>query len=356
MQKLKNILLVFFLLMAFGVSAQQSELVKNYIAQYKDLAIAEMQRTGVPASIKLAQGINETLAGTSNLVMRSNNHFGIKCKSTWTGETVKHNDDARGECFRKYPSPEDSYRDHSDFLKNNQRYASLFGLDPSDYSGWAWGLKKAGYATNPRYALALIKTIEDYGLQDYTLIALGKMPYKTDDVAVASVPAEEIKTISHGGDAAPLTEKKPDIPLIKKTDYPRGEFKINETKVVYVPKGTPFLVIAKEYDVDLAKIFEFNDMPRAEEVDMDRLIYLQRKRKTGIAEYHIVQPGETLHDIAQQQAIRLESLRELNWLKQGEMPAVGEQLSLHKKASVIPKLALNTNYSLLPSAPLKASN
>lgn len=356
MQKLKNIILILLLLASFTLSAQQSELVKSYITQFKDLAIAEMQRTGVPAAIKLAQGINETMAGTSNLVIRSNNHFGIKCKSTWTGESVRHNDDARGECFRKYPSPQDSYLDHSDFLKANQRYAFLFDLDPTDYSAWAWGLKKAGYATNPRYAMALIKTIEDYGLQYYSFAALGKIPDKAFELAVTETPADENKTVNHGGDAMPVTETKPTIPVVRKPDYPIGEFKINETKVVYVPKGTPYLVIAKEYDVDLSKIFEFNDMQRAEEVDRDRLVYLQRKRKTGNSEFHTVQPGETLHDIAQQQAIRIESLIELNWLKPGEVPAIGEQLSLKKKSSGILKLAVKDNYSLIPGNSIKASN
>ena len=329
---------------SLSLRAQQSELVKNYISQFKDLAIAEMQRTGVPASIKLAQGINETMAGTSDLVLRSNNHFGIKCKSTWTGETVKHDDDARGECFRKYPSSLDSYRDHSDFLRGNQRYAFLFALDPTDYSGWAWGLKKAGYATNPRYAMALIKTIEDYGLQEYTLLALGKTLPKDDELAAAAPPADQREAATVGGPSGTA----PAIPAMPKPDYPKGEFRINETKVVYVPKGTSYLAIAREYEVDLSKIFEFNEIPRAEEVDRDRLVYLQRKRKTGNNEFHTVQPGETLHDIAQNEAIRLESLMELNWLRKGDVPAIGEQLSLHRKASTVPRLALNTHYTLLP--------
>ncbi|MBE2229855.1 MAG: glucosaminidase domain-containing protein [Chitinophagaceae bacterium] len=157
---------------SLAVRAQQSEKILRYIETYKDLAIAEMQRTGVPASVKLAQGIHETQAGTSVLVLKSNNHFGIKCKTGWTGETVSHDDDARGECFRKYQSAEASYRDHSDFLKNSKRYASLFTLAPTDYTGWAEGLKKAGYATNPRYIQALVKLIEEYNLQQYTLQAL----------------------------------------------------------------------------------------------------------------------------------------------------------------------------------------
>lgn len=359
MQKLKNLILCFLLFTAVNLSAQQSDLVRNYIEQYKDLAISEMMRTGVPASIKLAQGINETMAGTSDLVMKSNNHFGIKCKSNWSGESVKHNDDERGECFRKYPAPEDSYRDHSDFLRGSPRYAFLFDLDPTDYAGWAWGLKKAGYATNPRYALSLIKTIEDYGLQEYTLIALGKQKDKTTDVAVlteAPSPATVTPSAAPGETAIPKKEIAREETTETVPAYPKGQFKINETKVVYVPKGTSYLAIAKEYDVDLAKLFEFNDMPRTEEVDRDRLIYLQRKRKTGNNEYHIVKQGESILDIAQAEAIRLESLMELNWLKDGEMPAIGEQLNLLKKSSATPRLALNTNYSLLPQAPVRATN
>lgn len=340
MQKRNGAALLIALLFCLNLPAQQSELVKNYISQYKDLAIAEMQRTGVPASIKLAQGINETMAGTSDLVLRSNNHFGIKCKSNWTGETVKHDDDARGECFRKYPSPENSFRDHSDFLRGNQRYAFLFELDPTDYSGWAWGLKKAGYATNPRYAMALIRTIEDYGLQEYTLIAMGRIQSKENPLVVTEQPGMS-------GNGTTTAVIIPDVSPVR-PDYPKGVFKINETKVVYVPKGTSYLALAREYDVDLSKIFEFNEIPRSEEVDRDRLVYLQRKRKTGNSEFHTVRPGESLHDIAQNEAIRIESLMELNWLRKGDVPAIGEQLSLHRKASAVPRLALNTNYNLLP--------
>ena len=170
------------------VFAQQPvEAVTNYINQYRELAIEEMQRTGVPASIKLAQGILETEAGQSELVMKSNNHFGIKCKTSWNGEKVYHDDDARGECFRKYASAEDSYIDHSNYLKNTPRYASLFKLDPTDYKGWAYGLKSAGYATNPKYPQILIKYVEQYNLNDYTLIALGKKS-RTDDMAAARIP------------------------------------------------------------------------------------------------------------------------------------------------------------------------
>src|SRR5215211_4692526 len=160
--KLLTILLVFT---SHFVFAQSVETIQKYIAQFKDIAIAEEIRTGVPAAITLAQGIHETGAGTSDLVIASNNHFGIKCKTEWAGAAVYHDDDAKGECFRKYDDPLDSYKDHSDFLKNRPYYTSLFNLDPIDYKAWAYGLKKAGYATNPKYAYILIKLIEDYDLQ-----------------------------------------------------------------------------------------------------------------------------------------------------------------------------------------------
>jgi flagellum-specific peptidoglycan hydrolase FlgJ len=163
-------ILFFFLLGTTALQAQKSDIVIAYINNYRTIAIAEEQRTGVPAAIKLAQGIHETQAGTSELVRKSNNHFGIKCKSSWMGEKVYHDDDARGECFRSYTEPEQSYRDHSDFLKGSPRYAFLFQLDPTDYKAWANGLRQAGYATNYRYAQILVKLIEEYNLEQYTWV------------------------------------------------------------------------------------------------------------------------------------------------------------------------------------------
>lgn len=341
MQKFRNYILFFLLLTTLISRAQNKEVIENYINTYKGLAIAEMQRTGVPASITLAQGIHESGAGMSQLSLASNNHFGIKCKSNWTGESVKHDDDAKGECFRKYPSATDSYKDHSDFLKNSQRYAFLFSLDPTDYTGWANGLKQAGYATNPKYPQVLIKMVEDYNLQDYTMIALEKNPAEDAIALTINEPQKE------------STEIKIEP---GKIIYPDGEFKINDTKVVYLKKETSFLAIARQYDIDLSKIFEFNEIPRIEETEKDQLIYLQRKRKTGNNQFHIVQPGETLHDIAQQEAIRLESLKELNWLKEEEKPAVGEKLSLQSKSASMPKLAVKESYSLTPATKSPGSN
>lgn len=343
------IVTIFLAVFSFLARAQQNPVVLEYINTYKELAIAEMQRTGVPASVKLAQGIHETMAGTSNLVIKSNNHFGIKCKSNWTGESVSHDDDARGECFRKYPSATDSYRDHSDFLKNSQRYASLFLLEPTDYQGWANGLKKAGYATNPRYPSIIIKLIEDYKLQDYTLIALGKMERPSEAGQAVKNAEESAEPVLNSKDG----QKESGSAGLKERiwpEYPNGEFKINETRVIFIKQGTSYLSIAQQFNIPLAKLFEFNELNPAEAADTDQLLYLQRKRKTGKTDYHIVRPGETLRDIAREEAMRLESLLEYNLLSTGQQPAVGERLSLRAKAGAMPKLAAKENYSTSPSA------
>ncbi|MES1215938.1 MAG: glucosaminidase domain-containing protein [Bacteroidota bacterium] len=345
--------MLFLLVVSKLLVAQDADAIQHYISDYKELAIEEMLRTGVPASIKLAQGIHETEAGESDLVKKSNNHFGIKCKNTWTGESVTHDDDARGECFRKYDNAEDSYKDHSDFLKNSPRYSGLFKLDPTDYEDWAWGLKKAGYATNPKYPQILIKLIEDYNLNDYTLIALGK---KKDDPQglladnnikpppqVYSSPAETIDKANSGDAASRLKQKV--------QDYPSGEFKINETKVFFASKGSSYLTIATQYNIPLARIFEFNDMPQQEIVDRDQLIYLQRKRKTGNNEFHTVEAGETLFDISQEEAIRLESLLAYNMLGDGQQPAIGEKLYLKTKAPSVPRLTLKSDYNIYNNSP-----
>jgi flagellum-specific peptidoglycan hydrolase FlgJ len=149
------------------ITQRQRVNVQEYIKRFSPIAIEEMHRTGVPASIKLAQGISESGAGSSRLAVEGNNHFGIKCKKEWTGPTISHTDDLPNECFRKYASPEESYRDHSDFLRTRSHYAFLFQLDPLDYKGWAYGLKKAGYATAPQYPQALLQVIELYELYQY---------------------------------------------------------------------------------------------------------------------------------------------------------------------------------------------
>jgi hypothetical protein len=296
--------------------SQNSSDIANYIGTYKDMAIAEMQRSGVPASITLAQGIHETLAGTSELVRKSNNHFGIKCKEGWTGSVVYHDDDRRGECFRGYDNPQDSYRDHSDFLRSSQRYGFLFRLDPLDFESWARGLSKAGYATNVHYSDILIRLIRDYQLQQYSLIALGKTnpPQYGDASATGSPNAEE------------------------KVNYPSGEFQINRTRVIYAKSGCSLLGLAEQYGIPLGRLIEFNELDQQDILSRNQLIFLQRKRKQGNTEFHAVLSGEKLYDIAQAEGIRLESLLELNRLSPTDQPAPGEKIYLQSSAPARPRL------------------
>ncbi len=356
MKRLMKPLYLVLLLLMFtrlnGFGQQNSEAVTSYITHFRELAIEEMQRTGVPASIKLAQGILETEAGQSDLVLRSNNHFGIKCKTSWTGEKVYHDDDARGECFRRYPSAEDSYKDHSNYLKSTQRYASLFKLDPTDYKGWAYGLKSAGYATNPKYPQILIKFIEQYNLNDYTLIALGRKS-RPEDMAVNTQPApKETKTnsgspfldnisITTTTGAAPDEQPAVKVATPPSVVYPENEFSINNTRVVYVKAGTSLLSIAEKHDVKYSWLLDFNEIKEGtDELTKDQLIFLQRKRKQGQKEFHIVQPGEDLYTISQAEGLRLESLLVYNQLSMDMKPAPGEKLYLQQNGPSRPRLAL----------------
>jgi LysM repeat protein len=338
-----QILLIILSLSSRGF-AQTPEQVNAYINTYKFLAIAEMQRSGVPASIILAQGIHETSAGTSELVIASNNHFGIKCKATWTGQTVYHDDDAKGECFRSYAIAADSYRDHSDYLKQSPRYAFLFKLNPQDYEGWAYGLKKAGYATNIKYSQILIKLIEDYDLEKYSLIAMGKLP--AEQQPEEGSLAGEMMRASLPGFTDSSIQKTAPAGL-----YPDGTFSINAAKCIYVKAGISLLSLSNKYDIPLAHLLEFNDMNQENILGNDQLIFLQRKRKQGFTAIHIVQPGESLYSICQSEGIRYESILEFNRLKPGEEPAPGEKIYLQTTAGNKPALKNSVSIkSTIPSS------
>ncbi len=329
------LLLICFVCSHSGLLAQNAAVVQ-YINTYKFMAIREMQRTGVPASIKLAQGILETQAGGSDLVKRSNNHFGIKCKTGWSGEKVYHDDDERGECFRAYATAEDSYRDHSDFLKRSQRYAFLFQLDPTDYRDWAKGLKKAGYATNPKYTQQLVKYIEDYDLQLYTLVALGKKKLE-DAPSLYAVNNEVVPVISTAVLAGDSTiDMQPEMPLKPlRLRYPEGVFRINDTRVVVVSAGTPLLAVAEQYNVKYSHLLDFNELAEGDDIiRKDQLIFLQRKRRQGANAFHIARQGETWHDIAREEAVRLDYLLVYNQFRGNEMPVAGQKIFLQKDAAV----------------------
>jgi len=345
----KQILFGAWIILSGGrLYAQNNPDVINYINAYKSLAISEMQRTGVPASITLAQGIHESEAGNSDLVKRSNNHFGIKCKDDWTGERVYHDDDARGECFRSYPTAAGSYRDHSDFLKKGSRYAFLFNLDPADYEAWATGLRKAGYATNVRYSQILIKYIQDYNLNQYSLIAMGKM--KPSDEVVLTVPGSPSQPLTalNQGPAVVVTPGAGGAVVQpagtgNQKIYPEGEFQINRTRVVFVRAGTSLLAVANQYELQLARLLEFNDLKEEDVVVRDQLLFLARKRRTGTMEFHIVQEGETLYDICQAEGMRFQDLLEMNQLTPDAQPAAGEKIYLQSSAPTRPVITKTVN-------------
>ena len=328
---MKELLLVFISLYSCFTVYAQNLTPEQYIQLHKALAIREMKRMGVPAAITLAQGLLETENGNSVLVKKSNNHFGIKCKSSWNAEGVSHDDDAPGECFRTYKDAEGSYRDHSNYLRGNDRYAFLFKLDPRDYKAWAYGLKKAGYATNPKYPDILIKNIEQNNLQQYTMVAVNDVPifdaskYQSDPEDKAF--AELIKGKGSTDNTQPTV-----------SNIPKEKININGSKAVYETKGRSLLAIATENNINLNKLLDYNDMEKDGLLEEDQFIFLEKKSKEGTTDFYVVQSNETLYDVAQKNGIRLQNLYEYNGLKGDEKIFSGSKLNLKPTSKEQPVL------------------
>jgi LysM repeat protein len=306
----------------FPSAFSQKISAEQYIKTYKDNAIREMKRMGVPAAITLAQGLLETENGNSDLLKKSNNHFGIKCKSSWTAEGVSHDDDAIGECFRTYKDAEGSYRDHSNYLRGNDRYAFLFKLDPRDYKGWAYGLKRAGYATNPRYPEILIKNIEENNLQQYTMVAINEVPV-FDASKYQSDPEEKAfnEIVKSKG-----SSNNQQVNIVSNTS--KEKIDINGSKAIYETKGRSLLAIATENNINLNKLLEYNDLQKDGLLEDDQFIFLEKKSKEGDKDFYIVQNNESLYDVAQKNGIRLQNLYEYNNLKGDENIFAGSKLNL----------------------------
>ena len=327
-----------FFLMGHVVAQRMTP--QQYIETYKDAAIAQMKRLGVPASIILAQGILETESGNSDLVKRSNNHFGIKCKSSWTGQSVRHTDDAPNECFRKYTSAMESYQDHSDYLYNSPRYESLFKLSPTDYKSWAYGLKKAGYATNPQYPQILINNIEKYNLQQYNEPASGDKMADLASIQVAEPLMEASNatsvqnTPSHVG-ASVVAEKEPNAfkKLFSNKKNTSKQY-FNNLKAVMAFKGTSLLAIATENDIALSKLLEYNDLTIDGLLDADQWIYLERKHKEGYRNTHTALQNETLHQASQFYAVQLDQLALYNRLNANTILKKGQTINLKPAAFI----------------------
>lgn len=336
----KPLFAFFSILTSLGANAQQAPAVTEYINTYRQVAVEEQLRTGIPAAITLAQGIHESGAGKGDLALRSNNHFGIKCKNTWTGDKVYHDDDARGECFRAYTSVHESYKDHSDFLKNNGRYASLFLLDITDYKSWASGLKKAGYATNPRYSQIIIKLIEDNNLNDYTLAAI----QNKDSLPLAATSTIFLQTSQQSKKEEPaITPTNESTTETLTSMWPEGirsqagPFRINGCKVIFAKEGQSLLALAKQYGMGLAQLLEYNDMSDQQVLDSDQPVYLHRKKRDGQTDYHIMGTYETLWSVSQTEGIRLDDLLQYNHLTAFDQPTAGTRLLLK---STLPKNTL----------------
>jgi len=344
--KIKFILLTtfYFLLTTFSASAQKSDSISiiAYIKQYKDIAIAEMKRSGIPASITLAQGIHESSFGTSYLAKNTNNHFGIKCKENWTGKKFKYTDDAPNECFRVYDNVEDSYKDHSDFLRNRPYYAALFKLDITDYKNWAYGLKKAGYATNPKYAPILIKTIDDYQLYVFDK---GENPsYLQNENSIVTPAIIEIPKANAKDSAAIkafqtiFEEKKtevvsqPTIKTISAKTLDKRIVKINKKKAIQLNKNESLPLLANALHISEDKLILFNDVQNSTSLKAGDYLFLQKKKKKNKEGKYTVKKEDNIWKIAQKKGIQLASLLKRNKLKAGEEPVAGEKIYLKGKS------------------------
>ena len=283
-----------------------------YIETYKDWAIQDMKISGIPASIKLAQGILESSSGNSKLAKEDNNHFGIKCHTDWDGKRVYHHDDARNECFRKYKNPLESFSDHSEFLTKRDRYSSLFELATTDYKGWAHGLKKAGYATNPSYANLLIKVIEDNEL------------YKYDSDISERAKRSSRETQRRSGTGS-LVVNPFDV---RPTSHNNG------VKYIVLEEDDTFESISQMFGLKSWELPTYNDLPNNADISKYTILYLEAKRRNAHPDHknHSVREGETMHAISQKYGMKLSRLYYLNRMQKGTEPNVGDRLELRRRA------------------------
>lgn len=294
----------------------------EYIEKYKDLTLESMEVYGIPASVKMAQALLESDNGNSRLATQANNHFGIKCKKEWTGLTIYHDDDELQECFRKYSRAEESFRDHSEFLDKSPRYQELFKLDARDYKGWAYGLKAAGYATNPRYPEMLIKIIEDNQLY---LLDEGKTPV----IAEVDIPAVDTEKIVY------IAGERVDIDHYSVSVRSIGGYSVyNNNGVDFIMAGSndTYERLANVVGITPDRIRAFNDAPHGSRPDAGEMVYIKKKAGRsgrGNTPLHIVsEGGETLRSVAQKHGIRLDKIARLNHLDPRQPLSPGRHLRL----------------------------
>jgi len=288
---------------------------QNYIKNYKDLAINEMKRSGIPASITLAQAMLESNNGNSTLARKANNHFGVKCHSDWKGGTIYHDDDKRGECFRRYKTVYESYIDHSDFIVNGRRYSFLFDLEPTDYKAWARGLQRAGYATSRTYAHLLIKIIEDNQLYVYdrggtlNFTSTNENEHNSDNQELADVDNFTIQLNKH------------------------KVYNKNRIDYIIVKEGDTFESLIREFELLSWELFKYNELEDGATLEEGQILYLQPKRNRAEHgfDFHTVIEGETMYKISQMYGIKLKKLYEKNLMEVGTEPESGQKLWLRKR-------------------------
>ena len=346
---MKRLFLLISLLVLSKFSAQTWATEDQYIQKFAQYAVEEMEKYKIPASITLAQGLLETGGGQSRLAQQGKNHFGIKCKEDWTGKTMKHTDDAPNECFRVYDDPKQSYEDHSIFLATRKYYTNLFNLDMKDYKAWAHGLKKAGYATNPRYASILIGKIERYKLYEFDEVnskevlyaVLKKYPDLKDDRAFMAQlePAKKIKS-------EPVTVKVP----YKATSYAQQQKRVERIKsnaeilnsilikshpngglkYIVIPQDTNVQFIANKFKISDSKLIKWNDL-QSDILKKDDIVFLESKNSDGNTPTYKAEFGEDMHDIAQKFGVKLNKLYAKNRMDEGQKPSAGQLIYLIDK-------------------------
>ncbi|MCI5876237.1 MAG: glucosaminidase domain-containing protein [Prevotella sp.] len=302
MRKVCTLLFILAICLPICGQMKKNTQYQQYINQYKDLAIQQMVKYRIPASITLAQGLFESHAGLSDLAVKGNNHFGIKCHN-WTGATTYHDDDLKNECFRAYGSVLESYEDHSRFLTNSPRYSRLFALSNTDYRGWAHGLKACGYATNPLYAYKLINIIELYQLYQYDTAT------KYDRFIAKHSGTERVVA---------------DDPGLHPIYY------YNKNYYIYAREGETFKQLGKEIGISYRALAKYNERDKHDRLHKGDIVYLKKKQKRASKEFkrkpHVVRAGESMYDVAQRYGIRLKNLYKMNHLDANYQIRVGDRL------------------------------
>ncbi|MFT3920808.1 glucosaminidase domain-containing protein [Cloacibacterium sp.] len=345
---MKKFIVIFSILMISNFQAQGWKTEDQYIQKFAKYAVEEMEKYNIPASITLAQGLLETGGGQSILAQQGNNHFGIKCKEDWTGKTMKYTDDAPNECFRVYENPKDSYEDHSKFLANRPYYKGLFQLDPKDYKAWAHGLKKAGYATNSRYAYILIDKIEKYKLFEFDFIKKEQVTEKllaiypdlskdkdflAKNLSIPKATKEDApKVVIDAPEPVKLTKNEVLLSILMKA-HPNEALKyiVIPIEPDYDDASEVNLEdISKKYEVSVSKLIKWNELT-SNNLKEGQILFLEKKNSSGTVDTYTAEKGDNMYTIAQKFAVKLDKLYDKNRMNYGDKVKEGQIIYLKNR-------------------------